>query len=135
MSLDDHLLPLPDLRPDWWDHARCRGMTDLFFPARGEDTTAAKKVCNGCPVRDQCLQSALDNDDKHGIFGGASERERRQLRRTRPVTRVCRACGQPFTHLRRVGSTGNPPRFCSDTCRALSHNEAQARYLRNRRAV
>lgn len=63
--LDDHLLPMPDDRPAWWAHAACHGMTDLFFPARGEDTTAAEKVCATCPVRDVCLQTALANGEKH----------------------------------------------------------------------
>ncbi len=68
-------------RPAWITQAACRGMNpDLFFPDRGEDTTQAKAVCAGCSVRAECLEAALMNMDKHGIFGGTSERERRRMR-------------------------------------------------------
>lgn len=68
----------------WRDRARCRGMDPaLFHPGRGEDTTEPKRVCAGCPVRDECLAYALANGEKLGVWGGTSERERRRLRRQR----------------------------------------------------
>lgn len=68
----------------WQDRAACRGMNpDLFFPARGEETRQAKKVCARCPVREECLDFALENAEKFGIWGGLSERERRGERRRR----------------------------------------------------
>jgi WhiB family redox-sensing transcriptional regulator len=54
-----------------------------FFPERGESVKEAKAVCTGCPVRAECLEYALDNQEKFRIWGGLSERGRRQLRRQR----------------------------------------------------
>lgn len=66
----------------WWDRGNCRGLNpDLFFPVRGEDQTAAKAVCAGCEVRQDCLAEGLD--EHFGIWGGVSERERRVMRRAR----------------------------------------------------
>lgn len=80
--------------PAWQQYANCLGVDpDLFFPERGGSTREAKEVCRGCVVRAECLEYALDNAEKFGIWGGMSERERRQLRRRRNGTtyRVSRA--------------------------------------------
>ena len=74
-----------DLSPDWWHDAECLqyvGIVD-FFPARGESAREAKAVCAGCPVRQHCLEYAMRWDQLCGVWGGLSERERRQLRRER----------------------------------------------------
>lgn len=78
---------LLDAGPEGWqDQAACTGMgNDLFFPERGDpnaDTAAAKAVCAGCPVRQECADYALTNRLTFGIWGGLSERERRRLRST-----------------------------------------------------
>jgi WhiB family redox-sensing transcriptional regulator len=71
-------------KPTWQRSANCLGVDpDLFFPERGGSTREAKEVCRGCVVREQCLQYALENGEKFGIWGGMSERERRRLRRRR----------------------------------------------------
>ena len=63
------------------DHAECKGLDPrLFFPERGESTREAKAVCDTCPVRSDCLDWAIDTQQKHGIWGGRSERERRRIR-------------------------------------------------------
>jgi WhiB family redox-sensing transcriptional regulator len=68
--------------------ANCLGCDpDLFFPARGESCADAKAVCRGCRVRVECLEYALALGEKHGIWGGLSERERRRLRRRRASAR------------------------------------------------
>ena len=68
----------------WQDEANCLGVDpDLFFPERGASTREAKEVCRGCVVREDCLEYALANGEKFGIWGGLSERERRRLRRQR----------------------------------------------------
>jgi WhiB family transcriptional regulator, redox-sensing transcriptional regulator len=68
----------------WMDAANCLGCDpELFFPARGESCVEAKAVCFGCRVRVDCLEYALATGEKHGIWGGLSERERRRLRRRR----------------------------------------------------
>jgi WhiB family transcriptional regulator, redox-sensing transcriptional regulator len=69
----------------WQLHAECvprAGAVD-FFPARGESTRDAKAVCAVCPVSSDCLEFALRLKVAHGIWGGLSERERRNLRRDR----------------------------------------------------
>ena len=68
----------------WQDRANCLGVDpDLFFPERGASTREAKEVCRGCEVRAECLEFALQNGEKFGIWGGLSERERRRIRRQR----------------------------------------------------
>ena len=53
---------------------------EAFFPEKGGSTREAKRVCTGCDVRAECLEFALSNDERFGIWGGLSERERRRLR-------------------------------------------------------
>ena len=66
----------------WQDRALC-AQTDpeAFFPEKGGSTREAKRVCTGCEVRAECLEYALANDERFGIWGGLSERERRKLKR------------------------------------------------------
>ncbi len=72
----------------WQDYANCRGAdADLFFPERGASTRKAKAICGECEVRGDCLDFAIVNGEKFGIWGGMSERERRRVRRQRTVTR------------------------------------------------
>lgn len=67
---------------DWAGKARCPETDpEAFFPEKGGSTNEAKKVCQRCPVKDPCLQWALDNDERFGVWGGMSERERRRLQR------------------------------------------------------
>jgi WhiB family transcriptional regulator, redox-sensing transcriptional regulator len=67
---------------DWTERALC-AQTDpeAFFPEKGGSTREAKKVCLTCEVRHECLESALANDERFGIWGGLSERERRRLKK------------------------------------------------------
>ena len=72
----------------WQGQANCKGVDpDLFFPERGASTREAKEVCRGCVVREDCLEYALANSEKFGIWGGMSERERRRGRRARALER------------------------------------------------
>jgi WhiB family redox-sensing transcriptional regulator len=66
----------------WQADALC-AQTDpeAFFPEKGGSTREAKRICDGCEVRSACLDYALANDERFGIWGGLSERERRKLRR------------------------------------------------------
>ena len=76
------IFPAEDL--SWQRQANCLGVhPDLFFPERGASTREAKEVCRSCVVRGDCLEFALRNGEKFGIWGGMSERERRRLRRIR----------------------------------------------------
>jgi WhiB family transcriptional regulator, redox-sensing transcriptional regulator len=66
----------------WQADALC-AQTDpeAFFPEKGGSTRDAKKICASCEVRAECLEYALKNDERFGIWGGLSERERRKLRK------------------------------------------------------
>jgi len=66
----------------WQADALC-AQTDpeAFFPEKGGSTRDAKKICTTCEVKTECLEYALQNDERFGIWGGLSERERRKLRR------------------------------------------------------
>ena len=81
---------------NWQMLSNCLGVDpDLFFPERGASTKDAKAVCQGCIVREDCLEYALTNREKFGIWGGLSERERRRIRRERAQARARTA--QPQT--------------------------------------
>ena len=67
---------------EWQEQALC-AQTDpeTFFPEKGGSTREAKRICQACAVRDECLEYALEHDERFGIWGGLSERERRRLKR------------------------------------------------------
>jgi WhiB family redox-sensing transcriptional regulator len=72
-----------DDNPLAWQSDSLCAQTDpeAFFPEKGGSTRDAKKICTSCEVRAQCLEYALANDERFGIWGGLSERERRKLRK------------------------------------------------------
>lgn len=80
---------------DWRHRAACRDEDpELFFPVSeigpgARQAEQAKAVCARCPVRETCLRFAIDNGLDNGIFGGTTERERRELvRRARTGARA-----------------------------------------------
>lgn len=97
----------------WQERALC-AQTDpeSFFPEKGGSTREAKKVCLACEVRSECLEYALANDERFGIWGGLSERERRRRRRP-PSDDDCAAGrtdgGRPRGPRRRTPSTPHIP--------------------------
>jgi WhiB family redox-sensing transcriptional regulator len=115
-------------RPEWMLRANCRGLNpDQFHPERGASNGAAKAVCAGCTVRQDCLDYALDNGEKHGVWGGLSERERRRIRGRRPAaTRLCQwaPCQRSFT------PTNGSQVYCTPGCQAAA---ASARKVPSRR--
>lgn len=74
--------PTEDNTLAWQGDALC-AQTDpeAFFPEKGGSTRDAKRICTTCDVRGECLEYALQNDERFGIWGGLSERERRKLKR------------------------------------------------------
>jgi WhiB family redox-sensing transcriptional regulator len=67
---------------DWQERALCAETDpESFFPEKGGSTREAKRICSGCEVRAECLEYALAHDERFGIWGGLSERERRKLKR------------------------------------------------------
>ena len=71
----------------WQTDALC-AQTDpeAFFPEKGGSTKNAKEICNTCDAQENCLDYALENDERFGIWGGLSERERRKLPKSTGVT-------------------------------------------------
>lgn len=79
MSLDDLF---GAAEQEWQEQALCAQTNpEAFFPEKGGSTREAKRICQACAVRDECLEYALLNDERFGIWGGLSERERRRLKR------------------------------------------------------
>ncbi len=77
------LVPLSDVEELAWQEQALCAQTDpeAFFPEKGGSTREAKKVCLSCEVRVDCLEYALEQDERFGIWGGLSERERRRLKK------------------------------------------------------
>ena len=70
----------------WMNKGNCRNYPPAtFFPSDGVGVDRARKICNGCPVLDTCLEYALENRIEHGVWGGCSERERRRIIKRRKV--------------------------------------------------
>ncbi len=70
----------------WKSKGECVGVDqDIFFPERGASTRLAKAVCRRCNVQEECLEYAVNNGEKFGIWGGLSERERRAIRKKRGI--------------------------------------------------
>ena len=71
----------------WRLKGACRGLDPaVFYPVSEEDADEAKAVCANCPVREPCLEWALANREHDGVWGGATERERRRMIRQRRKT-------------------------------------------------
>jgi WhiB family redox-sensing transcriptional regulator len=74
----------------WMRHGSCRSYPpEAFFPSDGVGVDEAKAICAGCPVSALCLEYALEHRIDHGVWGGASERQRQRiLRERRKAARV-----------------------------------------------
>jgi WhiB family redox-sensing transcriptional regulator len=80
----DGLLARLELPTEWVDRAACIDMPqEIWFPDRGELLDKARQVCGSCPVQQECLEYALGRKERHGTWGGLSERERRRILRRR----------------------------------------------------
>lgn len=126
---------------DWRDDGACTGMTEthgaaevsaIFFPERGASLKRARAICAECPVREQCLEHALTQPEKCGIWGGKSEKERRVMRRERGLrdprggARPVAECGTRAAYNR----CRKRPEGACDACRV-----ANAIYQAERRAA
>ncbi len=68
----------------WMADGKCRELPpETFFPSDGVGVEIARRICADCPVKLACLEYALYNRIEHGVWGGASERERRRIARQR----------------------------------------------------
>ncbi len=80
---------------EWQDHAACRDYDNvLFFGEEGESElekqareARAKAICQTCPVREPCLEFAMETNQKYGIWGGLTDKERASLKRRRARAR------------------------------------------------
>lgn len=71
---------MEELDTTWMEEGKCRKyLPETFFPSDGAGVSIAKRICAGCPVKEPCLEYALYHHIHHGIWGGASERERRRI--------------------------------------------------------
>ncbi len=69
---------------EWMARGRCRAVApEVFFPSDGVGVEVARRICATCPVKGPCLEYALFHRIEHGVWGGASERERRRIARQR----------------------------------------------------
>lgn len=75
---------VPLTNQTWRQHSACKGVDpDIFYPASDEEAEVAKAVCGQCPVRQPCLEYALGTRERDGVWGGATEKERRRILRQR----------------------------------------------------
>lgn len=86
----------PTSAPAWADTAACKGLDpSIFYPLTDEESLEAKEVCGLCPVREICLEHAIERREHNGIWGGATERERQRIirrrRRQRSMARAAAA--------------------------------------------
>ncbi len=73
-----------ELSEEWQNLARCRGRNlEIFYPQRGVRNASAKALCQDCEVKMECLEYAIAHEERFGIWGGLSERERRKIMRER----------------------------------------------------
>ena len=84
-SAEDILDLLDALRPAWHADAACRGQTAVMFPVAEHghqlDTTAARALCDRCPVRNPCAEAG--RSEKYGVWGGTGSGSRRMRQRER----------------------------------------------------
>jgi hypothetical protein len=125
--------------PEWHRDALCAEIGgNSWFPEKGDTAQDARKICVRCPVRQECLDYALENADLTGIWGATSEWERKRMRRGEEVTpyiragrkmesRVCHFCGQEFQTYRKSA------KFCSNVCSTKGWHQSQ-RELRSKAA-
>ena len=128
----------PLLPPPWVEHAACAGSDpELFYPERTTPrraVAAIRRVCAGCPVRQQCLDDAIGRGDRYGIWGGLTYHERLAYARTGatpapPPTDGTRLCRNAASH-----GPASPGYSQCYECRDASAKRDRARRARNRAA-
>ncbi|MCX5138359.1 WhiB family transcriptional regulator [Streptomyces sp. NBC_00338] len=72
------------MNTDWQEDALCAQVDpDLFMPEVGGSAKDAKRTCNACDVRAQCLAYAVEAGERWGVWGGLGQQELRRLIRAR----------------------------------------------------
>ncbi len=99
--------------------ARCRSLSPgEFFPSDGVGVDKARKICGQCPVQTECLEYALTYRIDHGVWGGASERERRRILRRRRVETPPLRLTQPSPELEPVDKSAANVSLAASTARS-----------------
>jgi len=102
--------------PEWMTDGVCAQVDpELWFPEKGGSTREAKQLCARCPVHPECLAYALAHDERFGIWGGASERDRRRMKRTttRPQGAPVRAPDKRTGVIRQLATTLTDPEIAA----------------------
>jgi hypothetical protein len=117
------------------DHAACANRGNRRFYSDDEaQQLAALRVCAECPVRHDCLKYALDGEERFGVWGGLTTKQRLQLLSARPVVRRCVECAGVYTTER--GATHRST-YCGPECRdaAGRRHDLARKYLEHKRCV
>lgn len=111
------------LDAEWRERAACRGMDpNLFFPDRGTTfRQVARETCEACPVRTECLDDAVGNTERLGLWGGASPKQRRGLAIGTTQWLECTVCRKHFPRVRGVEGVRLA---CSWACRTARRTAA-----------
>ena len=100
--------------PEWTTDALCAQVDPaLFYPEAGEPNRDAKRICAGCEVRPECLAYALAHRERHGVWGGTTERERRWLRRAGGPGTAGRASDRRTGVVRQLATTLTDPEIAA----------------------
>jgi WhiB family redox-sensing transcriptional regulator len=107
LSLEERMPSYLDREPEYWEEAALCAQVDpeIFFPEKGGTTRPAKRICLSCEVRQDCLESALKRDERFGIWGGYSERERRRMKRqgnTEIKPEAVTTLSQPYARVKQL---------------------------------
>lgn len=126
MSTLAQLLAIGEADPSWMALAVCpQTDPEAFFPEKGGSTRQAKAICAGCDVRPECLEYALDNDERFGIWGGYSERERRKIAKDPDMRALILATLRSLPTEPELDSTTQPQRQQETTMPRLIEKTAQ----------
>lgn len=123
--MDLYELPMSVPLGPWREHALCAAMcrageaeTEWWHPPRGGKSAQAIAICKRCPVKDDCLEHAVVNGERDGVWGGTGPKGRATPRNQEKVRMiVCRRCREVFRHV----GFGN--RLYCDACRLANHQD------------
>lgn len=108
-------MPALILPGEWVEEALCaQADPEAFFPEKGGAVRPAQAICARCPVREECLEYALENGERFGMWGGVSERARRQLAKDRGITYDgLKPCGTLAAYRRHIRDGEEPCGLCT----------------------
>lgn len=112
----------------WQDDAACAGLDPrLFFPEPGVSVKDALAICATCPVKTECLDYAMSNVERFGIYGGTTAKQRKTLRRGRPHKQKRVTHGTPSGYAWHLAHGEAPCWACADANSRYQETTAQLR--------